>query len=170
MIMKKTMIMMAMAAFSLTALAQPQHDGDRKQLSKEEMAQVRTKKMVAQYGLNKKQEAKLLELNQWFETQFPTPRPGGPMRGPKGKPAGKPEVDGQTGASPKAEADKAEKPTPPEAGQEQGHRGGPQHVRMHPKKEQAIHQQYDERLQKILTKKQYKQYTADRQQRHHQHH
>ncbi len=169
--MKKTMItMVAMAAFSLAALAQSQHDGEHKQLSKEEMAQVRTKKMVAQYGLNKKQETKLLELNQWFETQFPTPRPGGPMRGPKGKPADKPEVDGQTGASPKAEADNHKEQTPPEAGQGQGHRGRPQHVRMHPQKEQAIHQQYDERLQKILTKKQYKQYTADRQQRHHHHH
>lgn len=161
--MKKMIVTLGlMLAFTLAVTAQPQMRGG-KHFSREERAQKCTDRMVADYKLNKKQAAKLLELNTWYVRQFPEARPDGPRRGPQLK-HGQPQADAQTGATPKAEPQNREGAKPDTA---QHHAKQPHAVRMSPIKEKRIAEEYNNRLQKILTKKQYKKYLSEEPKRNH---
>jgi len=252
--MKRTIMTMGLALlFTLGMTAQPQHPR-KGNLNKEVIAKERTESMVMQYGLNKKQTQELYDLNLWFAQQFPTPRPGGPHRGPSLKHE-QPKADAHTGATMRADGDKkckekcgpkaekqceqkcekmregncehkcdkpckpeckqkceekcgpkaekqceqkcdkmraencehkADKPCKPECEQKgeqkfgdkckkegepkcdsaHNHMKKPQHVRMSPQREKEIREEYNKRLQKIMTKKQYNKYLADEANRH----
>lgn len=212
--MKRTIMTMGLALlFTLGMTAQPQHPG-KGNLNKEVIAKERTESMVMQYGLNKKQTQELYDLNLWFAQQFPTPRPGGPHRGPSLKHE-QPKADAHTGATMRADGDKkckekcgpkaekqceqkcekmregncehkCDKPCKPECEQKgeqkfgdkckkegepkcdsaHNHMKKPQHVRMSPQREKEIREEYNKRLQKIMTKKQYNKYLADEANRH----
>lgn len=141
--MKKIVIAIA-AAFLMSAgaMAQEENKGERKQPTKEQMAQHRTDGMVKQYGLNEEQAAKLLELNLKYSDQM-GPRRGGPRH---------PGMRHQGEGSRKQMPDSVRKQGPREF---KGERGNFQEMR-------KKMEEYDAQLQTILTKEQYDAYKADR--------
>ncbi len=70
--MKKMMIaLVAALMISAGAMAQNDNNMERKQPTKEQMAQQRTESMVKRYNLNEEQAAKLLELNMKYADMRP---------------------------------------------------------------------------------------------------
>ncbi|MBR1889450.1 MAG: DUF4890 domain-containing protein [Alloprevotella sp.] len=163
--MKKTMLtLIAAMGLSLTAMAQQpttprgeQNGNNRPRPSKEQLVQKRTDQMVKEYGLSQKQAQKLFDLNKEFAEKWAKARPNGPRHNQhKGKIA-----DGRTGATkqaphhkqgPKANlGDSVKRGVRPHA-KPKGPGKGPRRGTPNFGKE------YREKLQKILTKKQYTKY------------
>lgn len=175
MMKQKIFTVLAVLSLGLSAAAQealpqqPQVEAEKQhqceqQCAAKDRARKQTDRMVEEYQLNKKQAAALLELNEKYATKFPQPRPGGPRRGMK-----KPQTDGTTGATAQAPAPD-QKPAEAHQGHPKGHKGGPKGVRMSPEKERKIREAYDAELKKILTKKQFAKYEANKARPHHRHH
>ena len=183
----KKLVTLAAAALvvSSAAFARPQAKDQKgqapEQPNKEELAQQRTERMVDMYGLNSKQEAKLLELNIEYADLFIPHRPGGPGRegemggprpegpqagekpeGPKGeKPQMKPGPQGPQGERPElSEEEKAEfeaKKAEMDAKREEMKAKAEERMAEMKAKKEA----YDNALQDIMKKKQFQAYKQD---------
>lgn len=135
--MKHLFIAIAMMMAAATATAQSEQTG--KQADKQameqrraEMAQKRTDMMVKKYGLDEKQAAQLLDLNKH-------PMAGMRMGGQRGMRQGKPEGDKKV----RPDSAQTRKPRP------QGDF-------------RKAMEEYEQKLQGIMTPEQYKAYKADR--------
>lgn len=144
--MKKIVMTMAVALLVSTgAMAQDVKNPERKQLTKAEMIQHRTDRMVKTYQLSEEQAAKLLELNNQYADVTAGPRRGG--NGPRPdfrRPDGKPQEQ---------MPDSLKKKGP--RGEKMG--GMPNFEEMKKKMDE-----YDAKLQAIMTPEQYAAYKADR--------
>jgi|GEM_PF-1375406 len=174
-------MMMSGAAMAQGPQGGPQmKDGPRP--SKEQMAKMRTDKMVKDYGLNEKQAKKVAKLNEKYAESLP-PMGGGKcdkckkhgQKHPQMKDGQMPEgcdkapqmKDGQVPPQKPQGCDKAPKDgqAPKDCCKQggHGHHGGPA-PQMDEKKMEKMakdRQAYDKKLQKIMTPEQYAKYKAD---------
>lgn len=127
-------------AFAATAAAQSEQN-DKKNFDQRraEMVQKRTDMIVKKYGLDEKQAAALLELNR---TSMPAMRHAGPRGGARGGRGMRPEGD---------------KKVRPDSMQTRRHarQGGMTDFR-------KAMEEYDQKLEKIMTPEQFKAYKEDR--------
>ena len=149
--MKQIVItIVAAVMFSMTAMAQDQEKGKKK----EEMIKHRTEMMVKDYNLDDKQAKQLLELNTKYADKM-RPRhhgPHGPHPGMKGERPEPPKGDCQE--PPKCDKKcECQKPSKEEM------------KAKHQERKESM-KAYDAELQKILTPDQYKKYQADMEKRH----
>jgi Spy/CpxP family protein refolding chaperone len=155
MYMKQIVItIVAAVMFSMTAMAQDQEKGNKK----EEMIKHRTEMMVKDYNLDEKQAKQLLELNTKYADKI-RPRHHGPHgrhHGMKGERPEPPKGDCQESPEGDKKCDKkcgCQKPSKEE-----------KEAKRKERKENM--KAYDAELQKILTPDQYKEYQADREKHH----
>lgn len=147
--MKKILMTMVMALV-MTGAAFAQQDngngnGQRRRPNTEQMAQQMTEQMVSRYGLDDTQKASLLELNKKYAGKMPM------MGGPRGgRPGGRP---GMRGGQPGGQR--------PDSTMAQRQRPSKEEMEKRMKEMQATQQAYNAEVQKIMTKKQYKQFTED---------
>lgn len=146
--MKKIILMLAAVfTFSAAAMAQEAKEGtnDGQKVSREEMIQNRTDRVVKRYGLNAEQAKQLLELNTAYADKMPMrgPRRGGPNR--QMNQNRQQSTDGQTGATT----------------QQQRQRPSREQIEARRKEMQANMESYNYKLKKIMTEEQYTQYTND---------
>lgn len=155
--MKKIFMALALAVMTVSgAFAQDDNmrQGGRPDPAK--MAEHITEQMVSKYGLDDKQKASLLELNKEYAGKMPMMggRPGGPgMRGPR--PDGmrpdstmrrqRPDMDRQR----------------PDSAMSQRQRPSKEQMEKMRKEMEANREAYNAGVKKIMTSKQYKQYTED---------
>lgn len=141
-----TMVM----ALVMTGAAFAQQDngngnGQRRRPNTEQMAQQMTEQMVNRYGLDDTQKASLLELNKKYAGKMPM------MGGPRGgRPGGRPGMRGGQPGGPR-----------PDSTMTQRQRPSKEEMEKRMKEMQATQQAYNAEVQKIMTKKQYKQFTED---------
>lgn len=161
--MKKIILAMAMTLLmSGTALAQQNDNKQMRRPDPAQMAQNMTERMVKRYGLDSKQEAKLLELNKEYAGKMPMmgrPRGGRPgMHGGRPGMGGKqPDMNGKqpdmNGKQPGTENHDSTM-TPPQ-------RPSKEEMDKRFKEMKADREAYNAKVKKIMTKKQYKKYTED---------
>lgn len=148
--MKKIMMTMV-ALLTMTAAMAQQSDNKQQRPPKKPDVQQMTERMAKELNLDDAQKAKVLALNKEYEDVIGGPgMRGGHHGGPRG-----PRPDGETGASPKAQNDKAQakdgeqktdkRPQRPELTEEQ---------KAEMKQRMAKRQEYDKKLKEILTEEQ----------------
>ena len=141
--MKKYLLAVAIAMFSLSAVAQQENpQGQPRRVDSQEAAKQRTERMQQNYNLSDEQTQSLLQLNlKYAETMPMGMRPGGQRQGPR------------PGAQQQG-------PRP------QGDRGGfrnlsPEQREARIKEMQTTRQAYEKELQAILTPEQFQKYQED---------
>lgn len=152
--MKKILLTMVMA-LALAGVASAQDNDRQKQGQRPDpaqMAQRMTEQMVKKYGLDSKQEASLLELNKQYAGKMPM------MGGPRGgRPGGRPGMGGgqpgMRGGQPGGNR--------PDSAMARRQRPSKEEMDKRMKEMQANREAYNAGVKKIMTKKQYKQFTAD---------
>ena len=149
--MKKIVMTMVALLTMTAAVAQNNENGERREFKKptpEEM----TNRMADQLKLDDKQKAKVLELNKEYEGVLM----GGPGMG-RGFGRGQrgPRPDGESGAT-QNNGQQRPRPQLPELTDEQ---------KAQMKQQMEKRQEYDKKLQKILTDEQYKTYQEQHQRR-----
>ena len=149
--MKKIVMTMVALLTMTAAVAQNNENGERREFKKptpEEM----TNRMAESLKLDDKQKDKVLELNKEYESVLM----GGPGMG-RGFGRGQrgPRPDGETGASQNNDQQRP-RPQLPELTDEQ---------KAQMKQQMEKRQEYDKKLQKILTDEQYKTYQEQHQRR-----
>lgn len=152
--MKKIIATMVMAVVMVAvAFAQDNNHKHGNRPDPSQMAQKMTEMMVSRYGLNDTQKAGLLTLNKKYAGKMPMM--GGPRGGHgPGMKGGRP---GMKGGKPNGMRPDSTMQRPPRPSNEE--------MEKHRKEMDANRTAYNAELKKIMTKKQYKQYTED-QQRH----
>lgn len=154
--MKKAMLICASMALLLSSGAFAQGNGPRPQRERPDeatMVKMRTERMVKELGLDEKQEAKLLELNQKYPRMM--------MGGPGGPGMGRPPMDGQRPdgeeSGVKAKNSKKAKPDRKKA---DGGRANMTEEQMNQMK--ADREAYEAGLKEILTEEQFKTWQESR--------
>lgn len=144
--MKKIFLTMVMAVVMTgVAFAQQDNNNQRRKPNTEQMAQHMTEQMVKQYGLDSKQEASLLKLNKEYAGKMPMM--GGPR--PGGRPGGQGMKGGQRGGM------------RPDSAMNNRPRPSKEEMEKNFKEMKANREAYNAEVKKIMTKKQYKQFTED---------
>ena len=191
--MNKMLIVTVLAtALSLNGMAQENFGQQgRPRMDRSEMIQRRTEAMAQQYGLNAKQQKKLLKLNNKYPEAMPFaggPRMGGPRNGMgpgrgnngQGRPQGPPPGNGDN----RPQAGQGQPGQPGQPGQGQMGQGGPWQrgqgqmgqrgpgqrgpgmgrggMRGPRQADPAIMEKYEKNLRKIMTPEQFAKYQADR--------
>jgi Spy/CpxP family protein refolding chaperone len=147
--MKKIVLAIAAALMMSTAvMAQDGQNRERRQMNPEEMTQRRTEMMVQQYNLNETQAKQLLELNKEYQGKM-----GFGFGGPREQRPGM--RNGNRGQRPEGN-DTIQRRPRPQQGQGNGER-----PRFNMEEMQKTMQEYDAKLQKIMTEEQYKTYKAN---------
>ena len=158
----KKMILTLIAAMTVSATF-AFHQGPKKITPAE-----RTEKMTQELNLSKKQQAKVLALNEKYADAFAMPG----MRGPRPSKDGK--FDGKKPEGKQKGCDKQDKKCDKqgkECCKKDGQHKRPELTAEQKAKMKAMHQkraEYDKELEKILNKKQYQTY-KDNNKRHHGH-
>lgn len=144
--MKKIVLALAVAlTVSTAAMAQDGQRRERRQFNKTEMIQQRTDMVAKKYGLNDKQTKELLALNTEYADKM-----GPGMRGPRGP---RPDMNnGGRGPKPEKRDSLKRRERPQNA---------PEGMQPNREEMQKNMQEYDAKLQKIMTDDQYKAYKAD---------
>lgn len=154
--MKKIMMTMV-ALLTMTAAMAQQSDNKQQRPPRKPDVKEMTERMAKELNLDDAQKAKVLALNKEYEDVISGPgmhRGPGMRGGHHGGPRGQ-RPDGETGASPKAQNDKAQakdgeqkagkRPQRPELTEEQ---------KAEMKQRMAKRQEYDKKLKEILTEEQ----------------
>jgi hypothetical protein len=153
----KKIVMTMIAALTMTAAMAQQSDNQQRRAPRKMDAQQMTERMAKELGLDDSQKAKVLELNKEYQDVLGGPGMG---RGPRGHHHGprpdslrQQKTDGQTGASEQT----AQRPKRPELSEEQ---------KAEMKLRQAKREEYDQKLNAILTAEQQKKMKQMRKGRH----
>lgn len=156
--MKKAIMALATTILISTSAMAQNENGQRPQrnFDKTEMVKRQTERMVSEYGLDKNQAEKLLQLNTSYADKMP--RMGGQRGGRRGGP--RPEAgqrnrtDGNTGATQQANPN-----------QQQRERPSKEQMEARMKEMKANQEAYNGELKKIMTDEQYAKYEANMKQR-----
>ena len=152
-----TMALAATIMMSTAALAQnAQGNQPERRFDKTEMVKRQTERMVSEYGLNKEQADKLLQLNTSYADKLPRMRGqrGGRRGGPRPEAGQRNRPDGNTGATQQANPD-----------QQQRQRPSREQMEERMKEMRANMEAYNGELKQIMTDEQFAKYEANMKQR-----